>query len=404
MSAQQERLLARLPRSSWVAFALLLVLLSIANIVYQADAGLELGPTTYGRAGNGLGAVYTLLEELGFSVARSRAPYDAVAPDATLWLVQPELGGPTDEELEEALRGRVPDVLTPLQAWIAAGGTAVVIGADASVWRAFGIELKERETTPTRARGGPLLGGGAPLEIASQWAFEESPESEALLRVDGAPFALLRRYGAGHLVAVADAEPFTNGQLAEADHARLAVELARAFGAPLFDERGHGLQSDASLASALGSARLALLAAGFGLLALVALWFARRVPRAALESSPLPNPNLGQFVDALATAYARKGSREASAAFAAYVHGFRQRLRKALYGRGRGSDELLAQRLARDLADDPALLAQLQGEAKVGSTAELERAVRDLERYLGSQLWQSRRQPLRGSPRKGVRS
>ena len=399
MSAAQA-LLAQLPRTSWVAFALLLVGLSILNMSYQADMALELGPTTYGRTGNGLGAVYDLLAELELPVARSRASYETVAPDATLGLVRPELGLPSDMEEEETLRGPPRDALTPLQSFIAAGGTAVVIGADPSLWRAFGIEVAEREAEVARAAG-PLLEKAAALEIATHWVFEETAAGEALLRIDGAPFALLQRYGTGHLVAVADAEPFTNGVLAERDHAQLAALLARAFGAPLFDERSHGLLSDASLTDALGGPRLALLSLACGLLVLLALWSARRIPKAELASSPLPDPNLGQFVDALAAAYTRKGAREANAAYAAYVHGFRQRLRKALYGRSRGSEEQLAQRLARELADDPALLAQLSGEAKVGSAADLERTVRNLERYLDGQLWQSRQQRLLRSPLKG---
>jgi hypothetical protein len=395
-----KALLAQLPRTTWVAFALLLVGLTILNMSYQADATRELGPTTYGRAGHGFGALYDLLDELGLPVARSRARYETVAPDATLWLVESALSAPLDMDGEESLRGPPSDLLTPLQSFIAAGGTAVVLGGDTAVWRAFGMMLDSRDAKPARASG-PLLAKSDTLDIATRRVFVETAEDEVLLRIDGAPFALLRRYGAGHLVAVADAEPFTNGELAEHGHAALAARLARAFGAPLFDERSHGLLTDASLTGALGGPRIALLCSACGLLVLLALWSARRIPRAELAASPLPDPNLGQFVDALAAAYTRKGAREANAAYAAYVHGFRQRLRKALYGRARGSDEQLAQRLARELADDPALLAQLSGEAEVGSAADLERTAANLERYLDRQLWQSRQQRLLRSPLKG---
>ncbi len=400
MNQTAKALLARLPRSSWVAFALLLVGLTILNLSYQADMALELSPTTYGRAGHGFGALYDLLEELNVPVTRSRARHEAVVPDAPLWLVRPDLDMPIDTDLEQPLRGPPSDALTPLQAFIAAGGTAVLIGADERLWRAFGVETQERTPKPARA-GGPLLEpAGGSLALAAALVFEESAEDDVLLRIDGAPFALLRRYGAGHLVAVADAEPFTNGELAAHDHAQLAVTLARAFGAPRFDERSHGLRDQASLTGALGGPRLALMSAAFALLSLFALWSARRIPQAALAHQPLPDPNLGQFVDALAAAYTRKGTREANAAFGAYAHGFRQRLRKALYGRAQGSDALLAQRLARDLAEDSTLLAQLSGQAEVASLAELERAVGKLERYLDGQLWQSRqRRRLVGLPK-----
>ena len=195
-----------------------------------------------------------------------------------------------------------------------------------------------------------------------------------------APYAVEKRIGRGRLIAIADAAPLQNQQLDRADHVLLAIDLARAYGSPLFDERCHGMQPEVSLASALGWARAWLLAAGLGLCALLALWHLRSVPASTLARAPALDPGLAGFVDSLAVLYARKAPRDAAAVYRAYLHGVRFRLRQQLYGARGGSDELLAHRLQRELGGEPELLASLQGQRAPQSERELRACVRELER------------------------
>lgn len=385
MSVTSARaLLARMPRSSWLTLALLLSLASVVNLAFMPDHALELSATSYGRADAGFGAAYDLLHELGFEVARARVPYAQLAGDQPLWLIAPELVQDSPAPAEQL------QLLDELRPWIESGGTAVLIGADAETLGAFGLALGASSTSEQVRVRGPLAPSGRVVRIDELARFAACADCEVLLE-GGAPFALLERVGMGHVIALADARPFRNQELALADHSLLVADLARAFGAPRFDERSHGLGSEVGLARALGLGRLSLLLAGFVLLAGVWAWHARSVPGPAIEPDLAIDPNLARFVESLTVLYGRKGRSDAAAVYRAYVHGFRHRLRRAVYGRGRGSDALLSDKLARELRDDVELRAWLEGQSPPRTTAELERAVQRMERYMSEGPWQANR-------------
>jgi hypothetical protein len=377
-----------LPRSLWWATALVIALLTAINAAFTPDLALDLSPTSYGRSLDGHGALYDVLGELGFDVARSRAPYASLPTSGqALWLVRPDFAGslrlsrPDDEDAPGAQEGLLDELL----GWVQAGGTAVIVGPDPALLERLELDLADA-SAPVGSLAQGTLGRRVFSLAGDQDTLAPADGWEAVLQVGSEPFALFKPLGSGHVLVIADAGPFSNDALDDGDHVLLAVDLARAFGAPRFDERCHGMFGDATLASALGARRIGLLAACLGLLAALFLWQQRSVPPAELGRPELPDPSLARFVDSLALLYDRKARAHAAAAYRAYLHGLRHRLRRALYGRGRGSDELLSRRLARELVDDEPLRDALEGRAAPAGVAQLETVVRAMERYMMTAL------------------
>jgi hypothetical protein len=362
----------------WAAIAVLLGVLTVINLALMPDLALEQSGTSYGRAGNGFGAAYDLLDELGFAVGRSRARYANVSTARPLWLLEPQTAH-------------------GLRAWLESGGTAVLIEPSEAVLLELGLTLETQAeyAVDEGVNVGYRVHGTRPLRLGVSSVFEPAPELETVLEINGKPFALLARVGVGHAVLIAEAAPFRNAQLDKHDHANLVVELARSFGPPVFDERSHGLVNETTLWAALGAGRVAMVCVGFGLLALVVLWSARRVPSTALVTEPRVDSSLGEFVAALAHSYERKGPRARAEVYRAYVHGLRHRLRKAVYGRRHASDALLSSRLAAELHGDRAMLDSIEGRDAPKSASELRGSVQRMESYMARGSWQSRRAFLR---------
>jgi hypothetical protein len=358
----------------WAVIAVLLGLVTMINIAFIPDLELELSGTSYGRAGNGFGAAYDLLDELGFAVGRSRSRYADVSAERALWLLAPQTA-----------KG--------LRTWLEGGGTALLIEPSDAALLELGLDLETDLTAVTDEE--PSLASGSlgkrPFQLDVSSAFDPDHELESVLEIGGKPFALLGRVGSGHVVLIADAAPFRNGQIDKADHALLVVELVRAFGPPVLDERSHGLVNETTLWAALGAGRFAMICAGLGLLALVVLWSARRLPSAALVPEPRVDSSLGQYVAALAHSYQRKGPRASAEVYRAYVHGLRHRLRKAIYGRRDASDALLSGRLEGELYGEPAVLESIEGRDEPQNASELRRSVQRMESYMARGSWQSRR-------------
>ncbi|HMI94638.1 MAG TPA: DUF4350 domain-containing protein [Polyangiales bacterium] len=380
---------ARAAPPAWVWVATALSVLTVINLGIAADDPLvELSPTTYGRSQGGYGALHDLLAELDSRPRseRSRAAYGELPRDRALWMLAPDLLEDSGEDPSSPLDEGGDALAAALQRWIERGGTALLFGTPTSDWSRYGLALAAPRLAKTQDERVALPSTLGPqrrvLELTNERHFDPNALG-AFTRVLGAadaPFALQKRIGRGRLIAIADATPLQNQQLDRGDHALLALDLARAYGPPLFDERCHGLLPNASLSAALGMERSLLIAIGLGLCALLALWHLRSVPAATLARELGLDPGLQSFVDSLAVLYGRKAPRDAAAVYRAYLHGVRFRLRHQLYGARGGSDELLGQRLQRELGTEPELLACLQGRSIPRDERELQVAVRDLER------------------------
>jgi hypothetical protein len=378
MSAQRSR-----DMGLWVAIGVTLMI--VLSAVLGSSDELELTQTSYGKIGEGYGALYDFLHTLAPEVSRSRAAFAANDPDRTLWLVRPmflELGKSALMPGWSTERER--NMADELRAFLERGGRAVVFGGERADWEAFGIVLgepSEKAQFFTESQIGPRRR----LELQGLRRFLAVEDGEMLLTAGEDGIVASKDIGKGRLIAVSDARLFDNQHFDAGDHSTLALDLARAYGAPVFDERCHGLVDNASLLAAIGRGRLLLLALGFSLWGLTVVYARRRLPTAELPARPEILPGLGAFVDPLALLYTRAAPRNAPAVYRAYAHGLRFRLRRSLFGPRGGSDALLDQRLAHELAkSDADLLAELRGQRAPRNPSEIEAAARRMERYLGT--------------------
>ena len=370
-------------RGLWVAIGLTLLIL--VSAVFGSRDELDLTPTSYGKAPMGYGALHDFLHVLAPEVARSRASFAVLSSERVLWLVRPrflELGGSSAALAWSMERER--NTGTELRAFLERGGRAVVFGGEHADWKLFDLVLgapSEYAQVYTDSRIGPRRR----LELRGLRGFAAADGVKTLLATaDGEGVVVSKAFGKGQLIAVSDARLFDNQHLDMAEHSTLALDLARAYGAPLFDERCHGLVDEASLLDAIGAGRLALLAFGFGLWGLTVVYARRGVPVSELPARAEILPGLASFVDPLALLYSRSASRHAAAAYRAYTNGLRFRLRRSLFGPRGGSDALLDHRLAHELARAADLLAELRGQRAPRSQRELEAAARRMERYLAT--------------------
>lgn len=229
---------------------------------------------------------------------------------------------------------------------------------------------------PRRLRSAGLVAFKDASSSAS--AHGARPSWQVVARLDGHPFALERRLGRGRLVLVADAAFLSNRWLDRGDDAPLALDLARAYGAPHFDELSHGLGRPRSgLAYLLHSCALPFF---LGLALLGAAWAWRGAalpPRCVAELDPSA-PTLDSFVDSLAALYARSGDH--ARVFESYRELTARLLRRHFGLHPETPKETLVARLERRRGIGEEGLRLLAEGAPVRSRGELEQAVAVLDR------------------------
>jgi hypothetical protein len=116
-----------------VVLALLVALSAAGFVSFDRPPESEAEPhrSTYNPGPTGVRALYQLLEESGYDVARWREPYKALnrraggAQGAALVVVGPFRGGPRMEE-----RPLPPDELLELKRWVSDGGRLLVISRE----------------------------------------------------------------------------------------------------------------------------------------------------------------------------------------------------------------------------------------------------------------------------------
>jgi hypothetical protein len=357
-----------------IVVAVLLVLLGI-NLWLWPNADLQLSTTSFGVGADGYKAAYDLLSELGLPVTRSYVAVNQMPENRPLWLVSPSLldAGQKDSEVD-------PDAQA-LMKWVASGGTAVVFGEPGSVWKKLGIKRGTSEGGQTSLIAGdfaPLL---REVPVPGLLYFSAGGDlARVALRSAQAPFALEMRLGAGRLIAVADGRFLRNGNLAQGDASVLVFDLAHALGAPVFDERCHGLAAPASLPALIVDSR-AIVPLALGLLATL-LWIAeqRKWPRRTLaDPLPGPQPSIGSFVESLGVLYSRV--KDPQAVFRAYRSGFVRRLGKQISARAELPEEQVIDRLARDQSLSAETRRWLVDGVPPRDEKELVVAIRAIESY-----------------------
>jgi hypothetical protein len=354
--------------------AVLVVLLGI-NLWLWPNWDLEHSATSFGVAREGYKAAYDLLSELGLPVSRSYLPVSRVARNRPLWLVSPSF-------LDSAQKGPDHDQdARELLKWIGSGGTAVVFGEPESEWKTLGITAKTSEGGQTSVITGDFAPVARELRVAGLRYFSGGVDrARVALRSAQGPFAVEMPVGAGRLVAVADGRFLRNINLAHGDASVLVYDLARALGAPAFDERCHGLAAPVSLTTLIAHSR-AILPLGLGLLAAL-LWIGeqRKWPRRTLAEPPDgPQPSIASFVESLGVLYSR--ANDPQSVFMAYRSGFVRRLGRQLSPRADLPDNRVIERLARDHSLSSETRRWLVDGVVPRDEKELVIAVRALESY-----------------------
>src|SRR5438093_516429 len=332
-------------------------------------------------------AALDLLTGLGFRVVRTHEPPEDLAPDATVWWIEPA----------ELCRS-VPGGGWRGEPWVRAGGTAVLflapaVGEDAGCALLEGVVLPRRVAdtsggaSPRGARGerpatahgvsGDALPRARTVEVPGLLTFADAGDWRVRAVSAERPLVLERALGAGRIVAVADATVLRNQSLDRGDAALLVVDLVRAFGVPRFHEGGEGPRARRSAAAYLATSPALLVFCGLALTGVLFAWQGNLVPPRALPGPGTDTPGLDAFVDSLAALYA--GTRDHARVLERYRELAAARLRRHFGMPPETPVGVLAERLACDRRLGPSALRLLVEGAPVAGERSLRDAVRVLD-------------------------
>jgi hypothetical protein len=396
----------------WAIVATVLVLPVIGWLTQGPD--LTVSATSYGKAGNGYGALYALLDELHVPVARTTAWPGRLPERATVWWIEPRfLWRPQGRGAREPS----PAESWPGRSWVERGGTAVLFLPDSKVAPSIaglpvppregdrdvavdreddGAAVKERKKRgiddgwslprnrgesclDTRARvvSGVMVRRPRYIESYNLRGFRHAAGWRVRATLDGAPFVIEHALGHGRVVLIPSAGMFENTFLDRVDAGPLAIDLVRAFGAPLFDERDHGLGIEENPVRYLARSRALPVFAGLAVLGLLFVWRGTALSFGADDSSEEGTPSLDAFVDSLARLYARTGDH--ARVLECYRGLTVARLRR-LFGLGPDTPlEALVERLRRQGRVSREDLETLMDRSTCRSEAALREAARRLD-------------------------
>lgn len=315
MLVGHTRAVKRPPPQTLAAIGVLAVLALVAVFTARREAApaASFASTDY-RAG-GFRAWAALLEREGITTGRFvLRPIELTGRIDTLISAQPPPAS-TDANARTAA-----DVAA-LAAWVRGGGRLVYVGRNGALGDAENGLLRLPFWLPEVGARGSLAGPAAAAvrtlhELGTnRMLFVEHPGTSELADTNG---DIVVRYplGRGEVVAVSDAVPFANANIAGADNARLAFLLGqprRTGGLVAFDDGIHGALIDRPWYRALPlPVRVSLGIAGVALLLALAGGALPGIPPLRLE--PPREPTSAEFVAALAALYERTGARTAARA------------------------------------------------------------------------------------------
>lgn len=215
------------------------------------------------------------------------------------------------------------------------------------------------------------------LETQGLLAFDETLDWQVRGTLDRQPFVLERAFGAGRIVVIADVAFLRNAWLDAADAAPLAVDLARAYGPPLFDEYEHGFRVEHNALHYLLRSRALPLFVGLALLGALYAWRGGAYPRRSVREIDVGVPTLETFVDSVATLYSR--TRDFERVFECYRELTLDRIRRHCGLAPSASLREVKERLERDARISRKMVGWLVDPPAVRSAGELRAAVQMLD-------------------------
>jgi hypothetical protein len=312
-------------RTAVTAFALLTIIGVAWRVRDIEELQRALAPTTFGRTPGGYGALFDLLSALGLPVARSYDPPELLPSSGTLWWLEPPNVCPAAASTPPvSKRALLENSQWPAADWVNAGGTAVLFLPPAVPGNERCGPVAAHALPARQASHGSDTSGGEPkparqvvegtvtptvrqLELPPLSRFTDAGEWAVAATVDARPFVLEQRSGRGRIIVVADATFLRNAWLDRGDAAPLAVDLVRAFGAPIFDEREHGLRAEQNTLRYLARSPALSVFAGLAVFGILFAWHGSALPPRAVSQTSMPAPSIDAFVESLATLYARTG-------------------------------------------------------------------------------------------------
>lgn len=288
-----------------VGAATALALVALVFGASRPEGGGERDPASSAsdEGSGGLSIFAALLAENGHEVRRRGTPSDDPPdPGETAVLLDP---GELTAADRDALRAFV------------AGGGALVLGGDVPAAALEAVSGVQTTTTPGSGAARPLLpvaetAGVGTIEARGE-RFASVGGALPIAGDESGDLAAITSVGEGRVLLLSDSSPLRNGDIANADNALFAVELAGPPGRPVAFVEGVSL-GDFKGATGLAalpdrwswSALLLLIAA------LVYVWARfRRLGEPDREGRDLPPPR-SRYVEALAEALARTGSATAA--------------------------------------------------------------------------------------------
>ncbi len=154
---------------------------------------------------------------------------------------------------------------------------------------------------------GPVARAPRDLSIAGLARFDEPSDDgpwQVVARLDGDPFVLEARSGAGRIVVVADDRFVTNRYLDFNDASLLVVDLAATYGPPVFDEFSHGYRPEGGVLPYLATSPAWPVFASIVLIGALVLWRGSAIPRRVVDEADPRAPALEPFVESLSNLYA----------------------------------------------------------------------------------------------------
>ncbi len=298
----------------WAVPAATVLLLALLAMFGVGEPPVRPAPhSTYDASGEGIRAVYLLLDGLGYEVAQSRR----LTAGRVRWVLFPQAphteSTSDDGEILKPKSGRrsSSDDAAILERWVRDGGTLLLADESGEFAKLLGIRVATSSETET-----------APVIQDSQQRMTLAPgptQIKPLDRADrtwpegGEPLASVFKRGRGEIWVVHHPEILRNERLRDADNALAVAQLAEVMSHHsaeriYFDEFFHGLRERPGPVQLLlePPARWVTLQ-GLAVLALV-LW--RFLPRFGplREDPPTRRRSKEEFLDAMAYLLIRKGA------------------------------------------------------------------------------------------------
>jgi hypothetical protein len=286
------------------------LLVVVAVFTPAQDPGRNPVPSTYLSGQHGSKAVYTLLEQSGYSIERWEQPLSELAanagPGTVLILAEPYFPSPEDRHAVAAILRQGGRVL-------ATGFQGGMLLPDSAVTLAKGVDFAACEAQPEGLQplAGPLANSG-PIWIVPRFTWKESDsKARTAYTCAGQPVVVEYSIGKGHAIWWASSTPLENGSILRGQNLELLLNSINPDGSAqsqkiYWDESLHG-RVNTPWDYVKGPVWPLLSFGALALTLLVVFSFSRRSgPVRALPQPPRTTPI--EFLEALGSLYRSTGA------------------------------------------------------------------------------------------------